>query len=47
MRFQAMMPDILHWLGVTKIDRFMSMSNMVSSILFFKCESQSRQELFR
>ncbi|KAG0042553.1 Uracil-regulated protein 1 [Gryganskiella cystojenkinii] len=28
MRFQAMMPDILHWLGVTKIDRFMSMSNM-------------------
>ncbi|KAF9306463.1 Uracil-regulated protein 1 [Mortierella antarctica] len=29
MRFQALMPDVLHWLGVTKIDRFMSMSNMI------------------
>ncbi|KAF9981494.1 hypothetical protein BGZ75_007247 [Mortierella antarctica] len=28
MRFQALMPDVFHWLGVTKIDRFMSMSNM-------------------
>ena len=28
MRFQELMPDVLHWLGVTKIDRFMSMSNM-------------------
>ncbi|KAJ1964131.1 Uracil-regulated protein 1 [Dipsacomyces acuminosporus] len=28
MRFQALMPDILHWLGVTRIDRFISMSNM-------------------
>jgi GTP cyclohydrolase II len=27
-RFQALMPDILHWLGITKIDRFVSMSNM-------------------
>lgn len=27
-RFQAMMPDPLHWLGVTKIDRFISMSDM-------------------
>ncbi len=27
-RFQQLMPDILHWLGVTKIDRLMSMSNM-------------------
>lgn len=27
-RFQAMMPDALHWLGVTKIDRFISMSDM-------------------
>ena len=27
-RFQALMPDILHWLGITKIDRFLSMSNM-------------------
>jgi GTP cyclohydrolase II len=22
------MPDVLHWLGITKIDRFVSMSNM-------------------
>jgi GTP cyclohydrolase II len=28
MRFQATMPDVLHWLGVTKIDRMISMSNM-------------------
>lgn len=27
-RFQALMPDILHWLGITKIDRMLSMSNM-------------------
>jgi GTP cyclohydrolase II len=28
MRFQELMPDILHWLGIKKIDRFISMSNM-------------------
>ncbi|EPX72201.1 GTP cyclohydrolase II [Schizosaccharomyces octosporus yFS286] len=28
MRFQALMPDILHWFGITKIDRMLSMSNM-------------------
>jgi GTP cyclohydrolase II len=28
MRFQELMPDTLHWLGITKIDRFVSMSNM-------------------
>ncbi|MDB5650019.1 MAG: hypothetical protein JWL62_1539 [Hyphomicrobiales bacterium] len=27
-RFQQLMPDIIHWLGVTRIDRFVSMSNM-------------------
>ncbi|RPB05861.1 hypothetical protein L873DRAFT_1832601 [Choiromyces venosus 120613-1] len=27
-RFQALMPDVLHWLGITKIDRMLSMSNM-------------------
>lgn len=27
-RFQQLMPDVLHWLGVTRIDRLMSMSNM-------------------
>ena len=28
MRFQALMPDVLHWLGVSHIDRLVSMSNM-------------------
>lgn len=28
MRFQELMPDVLHWLGITKIDRMLSMSNM-------------------
>ncbi len=28
MRFQELMPDVFHWLGITKIDRFASMSNM-------------------
>ncbi|KAI8848091.1 GTP cyclohydrolase N terminal-domain-containing protein [Chytridium lagenaria] len=28
MRFQATMPDVLHWLGITKIDKMISMSNM-------------------
>jgi hypothetical protein len=27
MRFQALMPDVLHWLGIKKIDRMLSMSN--------------------
>jgi GTP cyclohydrolase II len=27
-RFQQLMPDVIHWLGITKIDRFVSMSNM-------------------
>ena len=28
MRFQELMPDVLHWLGVRKIHRLVSMSNM-------------------
>ena len=28
MRFQEMMPDVLSWLGVTRIDKFVSMSDM-------------------
>jgi GTP cyclohydrolase II len=28
MRFQELMPDVLHWLGITHIDRFASMSDM-------------------
>ncbi|WP_428262747.1 GTP cyclohydrolase II [Haliangium sp.] len=27
-RFQELMPDVLHWLGITKIDRLVSMSNV-------------------
>jgi GTP cyclohydrolase II len=27
MRFQELMPDVLHWLGVRKIHRLVSMSN--------------------
>ena len=28
MRFQELMPDVFHWLGVTRIDRWASMSDM-------------------
>ena len=28
MRFQELMPDVLQWLGITRIDRFVSMSDM-------------------
>ena len=28
MRFQELMPDVFHWLGVARIDRWVSMSNM-------------------
>ena len=28
MRFQELMPDVLHWLGVERIDRLLSMSDM-------------------
>ena len=28
MRFQDLMPDVFHWLGITRIDRFVSMSNL-------------------
>ena len=31
MRFQELMPDVLHWLGIRKIDAFVSMSNMKST----------------
>jgi len=33
MRFQQLMPDVFHWLGITRIDRFASMSNMKSGAL--------------
>ena len=28
MRFQELMPDVLHWLGIERIDQLVSMSNM-------------------
>lgn len=28
MRFQELMPDVLHWLGITRIDQLVSMSDM-------------------
>jgi hypothetical protein len=28
MRFQALMPDIFHWLGIKKVDKVVSMSDM-------------------
>lgn len=28
MRFQALMPDVLHWLGIKKIDNMISMSDL-------------------
>ncbi|MFL6797809.1 MAG: GTP cyclohydrolase II [Xanthobacteraceae bacterium] len=36
MRFQELMPDVLHWLGITRIHRFASMSDM-------KCDALTRQ----
>jgi len=27
-RFQQLMPDVIHWLGLNRIDRFVSMSDM-------------------
>ena len=33
MRFQELMPDVFHWLGVTRIDRMVSMSNMKSDAI--------------
>jgi GTP cyclohydrolase II len=33
LRFQELMPDVLHWLGVRRIDRWVSMSNMKRAAL--------------
>jgi GTP cyclohydrolase II len=33
LRFQELMPDVLHWLGVRRIDRWVSMSNVKRSAL--------------
>ena len=41
MRFQALMPDVLHWLGIKKIDNMVSMSDMcvLSSFRSFALDS--------
>jgi GTP cyclohydrolase II len=33
MRFQELMPDVFHWLGIARIDRWVSMSNMKKAAL--------------
>ena len=33
MRFQELMPDVFHWLGIARIDRWVSMSNMKAEAL--------------
>ena len=38
MRFQELMPDVLHWLGIRRVDRFVSMSNQ-------KYDALVRQEI--
>ena len=34
MRFQALMPDVLHWLGIKKVDNMVSMSDMYTAYDF-------------
>ncbi|MGH7029146.1 MAG: GTP cyclohydrolase II [Stellaceae bacterium] len=33
LRFQEMMPDVIHWLGIRRIDRWVSMSNLKRAAL--------------
>src|SRR4029078_13120061 len=37
MRFQELMPDVLHWLGVTRIHRFASMSDITYAAMARDC----------
>ncbi len=46
MRFQELMPDILHWMGVTKIDNLISMSDMkYNAIVGSGIEVRNRYEI--
>lgn len=51
MRFQALMPDVLHWLGIQKIDNMISMSDMYAPLpspFFCHCSQPSSfQEIQR
>ena len=54
MRFQEMMPDVLSWFGITRIDKFVSMSDMkfepivqagievVEHVARLRCECRNR-----
>ena len=33
LRFQELMPDVIHWLGIRRIDRWVSMSNLKRAAL--------------
>ena len=35
MRFQVLMPDVLHWLGIKKIDNMVSMSDMCDVLVLW------------
>jgi GTP cyclohydrolase II len=41
MRFQALMPDVLHWLGIKKVDNMVSMSDMYAAYVFSSFPRQS------
>ena len=43
MRFQELMPDVLHWLGVRRIERFVSMSGMKRDALVARGVEVERQ----
>ena len=40
-RFQQLMPDVIHWLGIARIDRFVSMSDMKYDALIVARASRS------
>lgn len=42
MRFQALMPDVLHWLGIKKVDHMVSMSDMYVYVVRFPHPSLNR-----
>ena len=46
-RFQQLMPDVLHWLGVTRIDRLMSMSNMKYDAMVHRASRSASASRFR
>ena len=42
-RFQELMPDVLHWLGIRRVDRFVSMSDMKHDALVAQGIAVERQ----